>query len=61
MEIEPFLYPLKHNFDNILSINIANSPPKLGHFWLSAADCQFSESLAPVEIIDSGTKKVCLQ
>ena len=49
-----------NNFDNILSIKVVNSLPKLGHFWLSAADCQFLETLALVEIINLGNKKVCL-
>ena len=49
-----------NNFDNILSIKVVNSLPKLGHFWLSTADCQFLETLALVEIINLGNKKVCL-
>ena len=41
-------------------MKVVNSLSKLGHFWLSAADCQFSETLAPVEMINVGAKKVCL-
>ena len=47
-----------NNFDNISSIKVVSSLSKLDHFDLSMADCQFSETLAPVEMIDLGAKKV---
>ena len=44
-------------FDNIPSIKVVNSLHFDHHFWFSTDDCQFSETLASVEMIDLGTKR----
>ena len=61
MKIDSFLYPETSNFNNILLISLPIDSSNLTNFQSSAADCQISTTLAPIEIIDNRAKSCCLQ